>query len=671
MNKKRLFILLTFVSIILLLSACSGDEASPEDRLKSYIAHWKKNEFNEMYKMDSENSTKQFPKEKMADRYEKLYKELGIKNLKVTYKAPDEDALKKEMKKDQATFPIKVKMDSAAGPISFDTKVSLKRQEDKNKKTNWYVNWNPGLIFPQLKDGGSVMIQNLEAQRGEILDRNQMPLAINDTAYRIGIVPEQFGEDTGKMQQLASLLGMSVSQIKDALSQSWVKPNLFVPLKVLTKDSDAITKLMEMPGVSSEETKSRTYPAGPAASHLIGYIGHITAEELKEKGDAYKATDMIGKRGLEQVYEEKLRGHNGTKITVKDNQDEETVLAETPAKNGENIKLTIDSVVQEKIYKSYNGDAGTSAAINPKTGETLAIVSSPGFDPNEFVNGVSSSRLEALQDDPEKPLINRFNLTYAPGSVIKPISAMIGLKNGTIKPHEGITINGLGWSNGKGWGNYEVRRVSSTDKPVDVTDALVRSDNIFFAKKGVAMGAEKYEQGLKDFGFAEKIPYAYPIKQSQISNSGKFDSEVLLANSIYGQGEIQMSSLHIALAYAPMLNNGIMPKPVLLASDEKGKPWHEHLIKEDDAKLLQKALRKVVTDGTAMKAKDAKVQISGKTGTAELKKSKDSKGHENSWFVAFPSKDKDIVISMMVEKAEGRGHIVVERVASIISDLKK
>jgi len=671
MKKKRLLLFLTFVSALLILSSCSQDEAKPEDRLKSYISLWDNKEFNKMYEMDSEKSKKQYPKKKMADRYDKLYKELGIKNLKITYKTPDEDKLKKEMKNDKATFPISVKMDSFAGPISFDTKVVLNRQEDEKKKKNWYVNWNPGLIFPQLKEGGSVMIQNLEAQRGEILDRNQMPLAINDTAYRIGIVPEQFGEDEGKMQRLASLLGMSVSQIKDTLSQNWVKPNLFVPLKIVAKDAKSISELSQMPGVTYEETKSRTYPAGPSSAHLIGYIGIITAEELKEQGDAYNSTDMIGKRGLEQVYEEKLRGHNGTKITVKDHNDEETVLAETPAKNGENVQLTIDSVVQEKIYKSYNGDAGTSAAINPKTGETLAIVSSPGFDPNEFVNGISSSRLEALQDDPNKPLINRFNLTYAPGSVIKPISAMIGLKNGTIKPHEGLTINGLTWSNGKGWGGYEVRRVSGTDKPVDVTDALVRSDNIFFAKKGVAMGANKYEQGLKDFGFAEKIPYTYPIKQSQISNSGKFDNEVLLANSIYGQGEIEMSSLHIALAYTPILSNGLMPKPVLLSSDKKGMPWHENLINEEDAKLMQKALRKVVTDGTAKKAKDAKVQISGKTGTAELKKSKDSKGHENSWFVAYPTKEKDIVISMMVEKAEGRGHIVVERVSSIISDLKK
>ncbi|WLV23994.1 penicillin-binding transpeptidase domain-containing protein [Aciduricibacillus chroicocephali] len=667
---RKIWTLSLLLFTILLLSACSGDQATPEEQLQSYIDHWKKEEFDKMYSMDTHKSKEKYPKSKMSDRYEKIYKELDIKNLKITYKKPDEDKLKMELEKNHATFPIKVKMDSTSGPISFTADVQLKREKNKDGKENWYVNWNPGLIFPEIKDGGSVTLATLPAARGEILDRDKMPLAINEKAYRIGIVPEQFGTDSAKMQKLASLLGISVADIKNQLNQSWVKPNLFVPLKVISENSAALEELPSLSGVTYEETTSRTYPAGPAAAHLVGYVGKINAEELKEKGNDYTVDDMIGKRGLEKQYEDELRGKDGSKIVATNSNGEEKVLAQTDSKDGKNIELTIDSRLQEKIYKSYGGDAGTSAAVNPKTGEVLALVSSPGFDPEEFVTGISSSRLKALEDDPKQPLINRFNLTYAPGSVMKPISAMIGLENGSIKSNETMTINGLEWGK-KNWGGYKVRRVTgSGGKPVDVTDALVRSDNIFFARKAVEMGADQYVKGLKSFGFGEEIPFSYPIKRSQISNNGKLDNEVLLANTIYGQGEIQLSSLHVALAYAPIINNGIMPKPLLLSTDEKGKAWHENLLSKEHADVMQKALRKVVTDGTAAKAKNAKVAISGKTGTAELKKSQNSTGHENSWFTAYPTKEKNVVISMMVEKAEGRGHIVVERVSSILSSKK-
>lgn len=671
---KKIVGMLAILLFSIMLAACSGDEATPKERMDAYADQWNKQQFSEMYAMLTKNAKKQYAQKDFADRYKKIYGDLEIKDLKVKYNTPDDKKLKTQMKKDKVVFPVTVKMNSIAGPIEFNTKATLKREENQDKKTNWYVDWNPGLIFPELANGGSIEIQTEEAQRGEILDRNQMPLAINDTAYRIGIVPEQFGEDASKKSRLASLLGMSEKQIDDALSQSWVKPNLFVPLKVLQKtEESAIAELSQMSGVSYEETKSRVYPAGKAASHLIGYIGKITNEELKEKGDGYTANDIIGKRGLEKQLEDRLRGQNGTKIVVKNPDETESVIAERPKKDGKNIKLTIDVNLQEDIFNSYNGDAGTAAAVDPKTGETLALISSPGFDPALFVNGISQNQLTALENDPKKPLINRFSLTYAPGSAQKTITAAIGLENGTIQPNKGVTINGLEWSGGKGWGDYKVRRVSSSDKPVDLEDALIRSDNIYFAQKAVKMGAAKYEDGLKKFGFAEDLPFAYPIKKSQISNSGKFDNEVLLANSSYGQGELEASSLHLALAYTAVLNEGKMVKPVLLQTEEKGKTWHDGLVSKENAKILQDALRKVVTapNGTAKAAKDSKVAISGKTSTAELKSSADEDGKENSWFVAYPTKDKDLVISMLIEDTKGRGHVAVERMADIMTAWKK
>src|SRR5699024_2999007 len=157
-----------------------------------------------------------------------------------------------------------------------------------------------------------------------------------------------------------------------------------------------------------EET-GRAYPSGKAAAHLTGYIGQITAEELEKVDQTkYTANDLIGKRGLEQLYEDKLKGERGTTLTIQ-KEDDEIVLAEKPVKDGENIIITIDINDQEEIYHSYGKQAGTAAAIQPKTGEVLALVSSPAFDPNELLYGMNEKEWEQLQTNPQQPLINRFS----------------------------------------------------------------------------------------------------------------------------------------------------------------------------------------------------------------------------------------------------------------------
>ncbi|QKY69959.1 penicillin-binding transpeptidase domain-containing protein [Lentibacillus sp. CBA3610] len=679
---KKIALLFPFL-LLFLITACSNDETTPQERFNEYVNHWNNQEFSDMYNMITTESAETYPTEEFVDRYQTIYGDLNISNLQVTFEQLSDEEMEAAMDNGTAQFPFTVEMESIAGPISFDYEATLTKEEetsgeDGEAEENWFVKWDPGFIFPEIQDSGEIGLQITEPKRGEILDRNRMPLAINDTVHEVGIIPENLGDNPEQVkQEVADLIGMSVEEIDNSLNQDWVQPNMFVPLKKLPpSDEDTINQLSELSGVTFNDATGRVYPLGEAASHLTGYISQVTAEDLEELDEEkYDGDDMIGQRGLESLFEERLKGEEGAVITAVNESDEETVIAEKEVENGENIVTTIDADVQETIYESYDDNAGTAAAIHPKTGETLALVSSPGFVPDDFLYGISQSKYDELQNDPQQPTLNRFSATFSPGSAIKPVTAAIGLNNGSIVPGEGMEINGLTWSNGEGWGDYEVRRVSETDSPVDVTDALIRSDNIYFAKKAVEMGTEEFVNGMQQFGFGEDLPFEYPMTSSSVSSSGSIDDEVQLANTSYGQGEIEVSALHLALTYTPILNEGNMLKPTLLADEENGQIWKEELITSDEATLIHDALHDVVNapDGTAKGAQDAEFPIAGKTGTAELKLSaEDEDGEENGWFVGYPSEDQDILIAMMVENTQDSGGsgYTVEKVTDVLTEIK-
>lgn len=669
---------LAFLAIIVVvfLSACSEDDITPNERFAAYVDQWNDREFSSMSEMLSAESTESYTNEGFVDRHTKIYEDLDVSELNVTFEELNEEELETAMDGETATLPFSVEMETLAGPVDFDYEATLV-QEDHGKEDenlNWYVQWDSGFIFPEMKDGGEISLETENPTRGDILDRNDMPLAMNDTVYEIGIIPEELGQNQEQViESIADLLHISVDEINSALDAGWVEPHLFVPLtEVLQTDEDLLDNLWATSGVAGREVSGRVYPAGEATGHLIGNIRQVTADDLEEhEPGAYHSTDMIGARGLESLYEDRLKGEKGFKIIVSKEDEDNAVLAEQPVEDGEDISVTIDVNVQEKIYESLNGDAGTSAAIDPESGETLALVNSPSFDSNDFLYNNTQDMWDNLQDDEQSPLTNRFQSTYAPASVIKPVTAAIGLENGSLDPNEGIEIDGLTWGNGEGWGDYEVRRVTESDGPVDLNDALVRSDNIYFAMQAIDMGSEVLVEGLEQFGFEEELSYEYPIEPSSISADGTLNDEVSLANTSYGQAELEMSALHLAATYTTFLNEGNMIKPTLLTSEDTGQIWQEELLTAEHASLIAEDLRDVVTDGTAQQAQEADFPISGKTGTAELKRTSDESGIENSWFVGYPTDEQDILIAMMVEETQGDdGGDAVEKVTNIMMELK-
>lgn len=662
--RKYVGVLLSVV-LVLVIAGCSKEPA-PQDRFAEYINLWNQQKFDKMYDYLSNSAKEKISKEEFTSRYQKIYSDLEITDLKIDFKKPKED---KQAKNEKAHYSFTAKMNSVAGPIQFTYKANLKKEE-RNDKKNWFVDWNTGFIFPKLKEGDKISLSTTQAKRGEILDRFGNSLAANGQVYEVGVVAGKL--DNSVLEPLSKLLKMPSEQITKALDASWVKPGMFVPLKkVAMDDKERVAQLVALEPVQTRKVEARVYPFGKAAAQLIGYVGPITAdklEKLKDKG--YTANDVIGIRGLEQVFNEQLKGTSGTKITIKKQDGTEEVLAQRPVADGKDIKLTIDADMQQALFDEMGKEVGTAAAINPVTGETLALVSNPSFDPNQAMLGFSSDEWKALEDNKQKPLLTRFSQVFAPGSVMKPITAAVGLDSGAINPDQGVNINGPKWQKDKSWGKYYVTRVHS-GSPINLEKAFVYSDNIYFAQAALKMGKADFSAGLKKFGFESEMAYPYPLETSKI---GGLENDIALADSGYGQGQIQMSIVHLLATYTPFMNNGNMIKPILLADEKQGQVLKEAVVSTDHAALIAADLRKVVSDphGTAHAAEMKGYPLAGKTGTAEIKQKQGETGTENGWFIGYNTNKPNLMIAMMVENVQKRGgsSIPVKKVKNIFMKWK-
>ena len=549
-------------------------------------------------------------------------------------------------------------------------------RSEKDDEKKWAIRWEPSMFFPDMEEGDGIGLEFSYPKRGEILDRNGVKLAENGLVYEIGLVPQDLGENkAATIAKVAELLKLTPESIEKKLNASWVQPDYFVPItKLSLQEQELATKVTQLDGVLSKKVESRVYPFKEATAHLIGYIGSVTAEDLKELEEkGYTANDVVGKKGLEMVLEDRLKGERGAKVYIRRADGEGKVtLAEKDVKDGETITLAIDIDVQLTTYDQLGGNAGAAAAIHPLTGETLALVSSPSFDPNAFVLGLSTEEWNRLNEDPLKPLLNRFGATYAPGSTFKPVTAGIALENKVITPETTIDIKGKQWQKDSSWGGYSITRVSDPGKPVNLRDAFVYSDNIYFAQAALGIGGEEFEEELKKYGFGEPFPFEYPLYESKVSNKG-LNTEILTADTGYGQGQLEMSPVHLAISYTPLLNSGNLLKPKLILDESDKEFWKENVITPETAQLILNDLIQVVEDpkGTARDAKIEGIRLAGKTGTAELKTSKEEDGKENGFFVAVNTENPSLLVAMLIEDVKNGSHDVTPKVKAVFESVLK
>lgn len=703
------------VMIVLLIAAAAGiflfiwhrraqpEPKRPDQLLTEYMQLLSAGNYEAMYDMLNAQSQVNISREEFVTRNKNIYEGIGASDIRVEIKGTEQKENGSEAVNYQTT------MNSLAGEISFFNQVDFRQEEipveGNGKGTAEYrMIWNDWVIFPQLGRTDKVRVSTDKAERGSILDRDRNLLAGKGTASLVGLVPGKMNRDADgqggysaeDLQRLSGLLGLSPETITKKLSAGWVKDDSLVPLKTL-KHVDELNLLSDQPdasnlenqalqeelltvaGVMITDTTVRSYPLGEKAAHLVGYVQNVTAEDLeKHPGEGYLTDSVIGRNGMEGLYEKELKGQNGTRIAiVTADGEEKLVLASVPRTDGRDIRLTIDSRLQQDIYDTYRDRKSCAVAMNPRTGEVLALVNTPSYDNNDFILGMSQEKWTALNEDEANPMLNRFRQRFAPGSSFKPITGIIGLSTGALSPEEnfGETSAGLSWQKDAGWGGYYVTTLHGYS-PVNLENAYIYSDNIYFAKAALKIGREDFTAGLDALGFNQKVPFEITLAQAQYSNTETIETEIQLADSGYGQGQVLINPVHLACLYTMFPNRGTVLKPYLLYRDDPApEAWIENACTAENAGIVESDLVKVISSehGTGHKAMRDDVVLAGKTGTAEIKASKDDTGGtELGWFAVYTTDlnlENPLLMVSMVEdvKNDGGSGVAVEKSRAVFS----
>ena len=688
-RKRRLKNILLLVELaIVVFGICTGIIYyrqkiwdMPEELLKTYMSYISLQEYGKMYDMVNKEASGNISRDDFIKRNSAIYEGIQAEDLKI-------NVLEYDKKEKSVTYHTS--FETPAGTIDFDNEAFFL----KGKK-RYEIIWEDSLIFPQLGAEDKVRIIFDGAERGKILDRKGMVLAGKGITSSVGIVPGKLQNIEQDIEQIADLLETEPSEIKKKLKEKWVKEDSFVPIKTipkvketellsvnpgeeLLKEAERHKKLLEIPGVMITDKEIREYPLGKAASHLTGYVQNVTEEDLKEhEGEGYTETSVIGRTGMEGLFEKELRGENGCRIYITDKDGKEkTLIADKTVKHGQDVKLTIDAGLQTEIYEQFQEDKSCTAAMNPYTGEVLALVSTPSFDSNGFIRGLTGEEWKSLNEADSKPMYNRFRQSWCPGSVFKPITAAVGLESGALNPAEDFGSEGLSWQKDSTWGEYYVTTLHTYESAV-LENAMIYSDNIYFAKAALKIGEKEMESALNNLGFYEELPFEIKMTKSSYSNTEHIETEIQLADSGYGQGQMLVNPLHMASIYTAFCNEGNMIKPYLLYKEDKTADyWIPEAFSKETANLVLEAMKKVISEveGTGYDAYREDVVLAGKTGTAEIKAStEDTSGTELGWFCVFTAEktqENPVLLISMTEDVKERGGsgYVVEKSKAVLEN---
>lgn len=601
-NKIRVsvcLLILVFAVIAIVKIANKDKQTEAMQKVSAFMSYINEAKYEEMYNMLSESSKKNITKEDFVTKNQTIYEQLEASSIKISN-------MKEETENDKTKVTYTMEMETLAGKVTFANTARLIK-EDKE----YYIIWTSNVIFPGLNDTDKIKIDSVETTRGSIYDRNGKLLAGEGKTSNIGFVPRKMNKDPEKdIEAVSRLLDVPVDTINALLNASYVKEDAFVQIANISEsDTKTETELMKIAGIKIKSSAGRVYPYSQEISHLIGYVQKLNEDELKENvGKGYNSSSVMGKAGLEKAYEDRLRGLTGYEIYIVDAKgNKKKTIVTREAKKGEDIKLTIDINIQKYVYNEFKDDESATIVVNPKTGEILAMCSTPTYSGADFVLGMTNEKWQTITQDQREPLYNRCTAAWVPGSSFKPIIGGIALTNNVVSADEDFGTSGKLWQKDASWGTYYVTTVKTYDGPANLRNGLVYSDNIYFSKLALRIGQDTLKKELNRLGFNKSIDFVQPMTSSKFADGDNFDSEVQLADTGYGQGKVLTNPLHMASMYTAFVNDGDMIKPYIEFKEDTANP--EYSVKdaftEEVANTIKEDLIQVIEDenGTAHNAK--------------------------------------------------------------------
>lgn len=529
--------------------------------------------------------------------------------------------------------------------------------------------------YTQQAEQNRIKITRINPTRGLIYDRNGVLLAENITTYRLELTPEKSFQLQEKLKAIQEIIHIDSDQMKQINEQLKYNP-VFKPLVIKAKLSEqevaefAVQK-HHFPGFSIKPYLNRKYLFPVELSHLLGYVGKINQAEFNaQDADIYANDDYFGKAGIEKYYEQKLHGIPGQLITEINAQGKQlSHQIKQPPTNGSNLNLTIDMELQNLTYQAFGEETGAAIAVNPLSGEILAMVSKPGYDTNQFIYGISQKNYDKLANSQEKPLFDRsIKGGYEPGSTIKPYIALAGLYHQLISPEYTMFSNGYfqlpkqdrkyhDWKQG---GHGEV----------DVVNSLAESVNVFFYDLAYRLGIDRIQEFLAPFKFGHKTGIdlsgekkgILPSRAWKQANRNMiwFPGETVITG--IGQGYFVITPIQMAQALSILASKGQIT-PLHVVKQTKQTSTVPFNISQSSWDTVHKGMTQVINapNGTARAIKSADYLIAGKSGTSQVfgkseediyKKDEELPKHlrNHALFIAFaPAEQPEIAVVVVAE----------------------
>ncbi len=553
----------------------------------------------------------------------------------------------------------------------------------------WYLQILEGDRYFSLSTTNRLRVRPVEAPRGFILDRHGEILVDNRPTFDLYATLEDLTNPTEVVATLAEILKAPTEEIQARLAEGRERP--YQPV-LIRKDLDermmvaVEERRLDLPGISLRVRPTRAYPSRGMAANLLGYVSEVNQAQLgREEFQDFRPGENLGQAGVERRFDAFIRGIDGGEQVEVDARGRALRLVNRiEPRSGSNIYLTIDKRLQEAAEAAFAGKKGTVVAMNPTTGEILAMVSRPSYDPNLFAQRLAGEEWQRIVNDPTHPLQNRaFQAQYPPGSVFKLIVAIAGLESGALTPETKFGCPGYFYLGNTKFDDWK----KGGHGTLDLRSAIVNSCNVYFYQAGLKVGIEEITRVARAFGLGDApglglgdeskghLPNPEPRRRGQ---PGWSAGNTVVAS--IGQGLVVTSPMQLLSMVSAIANGGTIYRPWVvkkiaalsgeILDEYEPEPIRRIAIKPDTLAFIRQAMLGVVSEGTGARSKVPGIPIGGKTGTAQVVRKGEGRGNaelkDHGWFVSFaPVDNPQIAVVVLVENG-GFGGLVAAPVAKAV-----